>query len=382
MLHARQHRAQRQLDVRIERQHTERVHLFPQHRLQRPDGLRIRRFPAEIRLRETREIIVPGRGVEQIGRQRRVKHEPVRRQALGEQRAHEVFDVVARFMHAVRKQQTQKCIVIIAELRPRERIARLAVAERERVEPFWREHRDIRCRRDRLLERVQRGAVRHRQPAYRNFWGERFGFSEYPPPKGCPRVWVHAVSVGETNAAKPLIAECLKRWPEADFLLTHMTPTGRDAGKRIVALAPDRISQCYLPYDIPGAMESFFRETKPSIGIVMETEIWPTMMAEARKWGVPMVLANARESQKSLDQALRVPRLMIPAVKQFAVILAQSRPDAVRFKELGAERIQVVGSIKFDIQPDAGQQKKAREWKAAIGRPVVLFASSREGEDN
>ena len=194
-------------------------------------------------------------------------------------------------------------------------------------------------------------------------------------------MWVHAVSVGETNAAKPLIAECLKRWPEADFLLTHMTPTGRDAGKRIVAMAPDRISQCYLPYDTPGAMEAFFRETKPSIGIVMETEIWPTMMAEAAKWGVPMVLANARESQKSLDQALRVPRLMIPAVKQFAVILAQSRPDAVRFKELGAERIQVVGSIKFDIQPDAGQQKKAREWKAAISRPVVLFASSREGEE-
>ena len=142
------------------------------------------------------------------------------------------------------------------------------------------------------------------------FLGERFGFSEYPPPRGCPRVWVHAVSVGETNAAKPLIAECLKRWPEADFLLTHMTPTGRDAGKRIVAMAPDRISQCYLPYDTPGAMEAFFRETKPSIGIVMETEIWPTMMAEAAKWGVPMVLANARESQKSLDQALRVPRLM------------------------------------------------------------------------
>ena len=161
VLHARQHRAQRQLDIRIERQHAERVHLFPQHRLQRPDGLRIRRFPAEIRLRETREIIVPGRGVEQIGRQRRVKHEPVRRQALGEQRAHEVFDVVPRFMHAVRKQQTQECVVIIAELRPRERIARLAVAERERVEPFGREHRDIRRRRDRLLERVQRGAVRH-----------------------------------------------------------------------------------------------------------------------------------------------------------------------------------------------------------------------------
>lgn len=161
VLHARQHRAQRQLDVRIERQHAERVHLFPQHRLQRPDGLRIRRFPAEIRLRETREIIVPGRGVEQIGRQRRVKHEPVRRQALGEQRAHEVFDVVPRFMHAVRKQQTQECVIVIAKLRPRKRITRLAVAERERVEPFGREHRDIRRRRDRLLKRVQRCAVRH-----------------------------------------------------------------------------------------------------------------------------------------------------------------------------------------------------------------------------
>ena len=161
MLHARQHRTQRQLDVRIERQHAERVHLFPQHRLQRPDGLRVRRFPAEICLREAREIIVPGRGVKQVGRQRRVEHEPVRRQALGEQCAHKVFDVVARFAHTVGKQQAQECVVIIAELRPRECIARLTVAERERVEPVGREHRDIRRRRDRLLECVQRGAVRH-----------------------------------------------------------------------------------------------------------------------------------------------------------------------------------------------------------------------------
>jgi hypothetical protein len=150
VLHARQHRTQRQLDVRIERQHAERVHFLPQRRLQRPDGLCIRCFPAEIRLREAREIIVPGRGVKQVGRQRRVEHEPVRRQALGEQCAHKVFDVVARFVHAARKQQAQECVVIIAELRPRERIARLTVAERERVEPVGREHRNIRRRRDRL----------------------------------------------------------------------------------------------------------------------------------------------------------------------------------------------------------------------------------------
>lgn len=110
VLHARQHRTQRQLDVRIERQHAERVHLFPQHRLQRPDGLRVRRFPAEICLREAREIIVPGRGVKQVGRQRRVEHEPVRRQALGEQRAHEVFDVMPRFVHAARNSRRRNAL--------------------------------------------------------------------------------------------------------------------------------------------------------------------------------------------------------------------------------------------------------------------------------
>lgn len=220
-----------------------------------------------------------------------------------------------------------------------------------------------------------------KQPAYRNFWGERFGFAEYPPPKPCPRVWVHAVSVGETNAAKPLVAAMLRAWPEADFLITHMTPTGRDAGRRIVSLAPERISQCYLPYDTPGAMERFFRETKPSLGVVMETEIWPTMMEEAERWGTPMVLANARESQKSLDQALRVPDLMIPAARRFTAILAQSETDAGHFAKLGAERIVVAGSLKFDIQPDPGQAKVAAAWRDALGRPVLLLASSREGEE-
>lgn len=220
-----------------------------------------------------------------------------------------------------------------------------------------------------------------KQPAYRDFWGERFGWSSYPAKGSRPRVWLHAVSVGETNAAKPLAAAMLKAWPEADLLLTHMTPTGRDAGRKIVALAPERVTQCYLPYDIPGAVAKFFRETRPELGVVMETEIWPNLMEAAGRAGVPVVLANARESDKSRIQAEKVIRVMRPAVRSFEAILAQSRGDAENFRRLGAERIRIVGSLKFDIRPDAAQAEKAAAWKAAIARPVVLAASTREGEE-
>lgn len=126
-----------------------------QHRLQRPDALHIRQLLAKIRLRKARQVIASGRGIEQVGCQGRIEHEAVRRQPLVEQRAHEVFDVVPRLAHARGKQQAQKCVIIIAKLRPRERIAHLTVAERERVEPVGREHRDIGRRRDRLLKRAQ-----------------------------------------------------------------------------------------------------------------------------------------------------------------------------------------------------------------------------------
>ena len=144
-----------------------------------------------------------------------------------------------------------------------------------------------------------------RQPAYRQFWDERFAWSSFPLKTGRPRVWIHAVSVGETNAAKPLLEAVLERWPECDVLLTHMTPTGREAGAKLVALAPDRIHQCYLPYDAPYAVEKFFRQTQPTIGIIMETEVWPNLMSEAKRCGVPMVLANARESEFAKAMATR-----------------------------------------------------------------------------
>ncbi len=220
-----------------------------------------------------------------------------------------------------------------------------------------------------------------RQPEYRQFWDERFAWSSFPLKTNRPRVWIHAVSVGETNAAKPLLQAILKQWPECDVLLTHMTPTGRAAGKALVELAPERIVQTYLPYDAPYAVRKFFRQTRPTLGIIMETEVWPNLMQEAQRLGIPMVLANARESEKSQAQAARVIDLMRPAFESFEVILAQSEEDKARFESLGARRILVCGSVKFDIQPNLSQVAAARDWKSRLSRPVALIASTRAGEE-
>lgn len=220
-----------------------------------------------------------------------------------------------------------------------------------------------------------------RQPAYRQFWDERFAWSSFPLKTGRPRVWIHAVSVGETNAAKPLLEAILQRWPECDVLLTHMTPTGREAGAKLVALSPDRIHQCYLPYDAPYAVEKFFRQTQPTLGIIMETEVWPNLMSEAQRCGVPMVLANARESEKSRAQAEKFLEVMGPAFGSFTAILAQSEEDKVRLESLGGRNVTVCGSVKFDIRPNASQEAAARVWKTSLKRPVALIASTRQGEE-
>ena len=220
-----------------------------------------------------------------------------------------------------------------------------------------------------------------RQPAYREFWDERFAWSTYPPRSERPRVWLHAVSVGETNAAKPLLEAMLRDWPECDVLLTHMTPTGREAGSRLVDLAPERIHQCYLPYDAPYAVERFFRQTRPTMGVIMETEVWPNVMREASRLGIPMVLANARESERSRRKAERFIKVMRPAFGSFSAVLAQSEEDAERLASLGAKNVTVCGSIKFDLKPNASQRAAAGVWKSFLHRPVVLLASTRVGEE-
>lgn len=219
-----------------------------------------------------------------------------------------------------------------------------------------------------------------KQPEYLDHWDERFGWCDYPAPQK-PRLWLHAVSVGETAASRTLIDAFLSENPNAEILLTCMTPTGRETGAKIAERWPGRIVQCYLPYDNPRLMEKFFEQTDPVMGVVMETEVWPNMMAEARRRSIPVVLANARESEKSAGQARLAASLMGQAFASFEAVLAQSKADAQRLQALGATNVHICGSVKFDIRPDPAQVKSAAEVKKTFPKPVVLLASTREGEE-
>lgn len=228
-----------------------------------------------------------------------------------------------------------------------------------------------------------------RQPDYRRHWSERFGWADYrrmaqtaSVGRRGPLIWVHAVSVGETRAAEPLIAALAGRYADARFLLTHMTPTGRAAGAEVAARWPGRVAQCYLPYDLPFAVRRFLRAWQPSIGLGMETETWPNLLACARAAQLPMVLVNARLSEKSLRAALRTPALMREAATAFTAVLAQTEADAARMRQVGAERIEVIGNLKFDFAPDEALLERGRRWRQALGgRSLLLFASTREGEE-
>ena len=230
-----------------------------------------------------------------------------------------------------------------------------------------------------------------RQPAYRSGWGERF-LGRYRAQSVNQRtgrcVWIHAVSVGETRAAAPLVNALRARYPDLSLLVTHMTPTGCDTA---VTLFGDQVSHAFLAYDYPFGVTNFFRHWRPLMGIVMETEIWPNLMAAARAAGVPMLLVNGRLSAKSLGSAMRWRWLMRPAARSFTRILAQSDDDAKRFAWLtgaaDAPPIVRVGNLKFDIETPVAQRQLAARFRDRIAsgvsmpRPVLLFASTREGEE-
>jgi 3-deoxy-D-manno-octulosonic-acid transferase len=221
-----------------------------------------------------------------------------------------------------------------------------------------------------------------RQREYRQHWVERFFGHGAPPPAGRPLIWVHAVSVGETRAAQPLIERLALELPEAGFLLTHMTPTGRAVGSAIAATLPGRVAQRYLPYDLRGAVDRFFRQTRPAAGVVMETEIWPNLLHAAEAAGVPVLLANARLSEKSAARGRRFESLLRPAVQGFAVIAAQSEADRARIAPWYTGTLCVTGNLKFDLPVDDTQVAAGRALRPAWGgRPVWLFASTREGEE-
>ena len=213
------------------------------------------------------------------------------------------------------------------------------------------------------------------EPGYGAHVPERFG--HYTQPASSGWVWVHAVSLGETRAAAVLIAALRERLPGMRLLLTHGTATGRAEGARLLRAGD---LQVWQPWDTPGATGRFIAQFRPRIGVLMETEIWPWLIASSRRAGVPLVLANARLSPKSLRGAQRVP-LLPPAYAGLMAACAQTEDDAARLRQAGAPVVGVFGNLKFDAAPDADQQARGRAWHAAVDRPVAMFASSREGEE-
>lgn len=223
-----------------------------------------------------------------------------------------------------------------------------------------------------LLRLMRRGQA---EPLYRAHLPERFGFGLEVQPGS---IWVHAVSLGETRAAAPLIERLRQERPGMRLLLTHTTATGREAGQAL--LRPGDV-QRWLPFDTPGAVRRFLQATRPSVGVLMETEIWPNLQHAAAQAGVPMVLANARLSARSLRRGERFQWLLAPAARTLRLALAQTREDAQRLTQAGVPEVQVCGNLKFDLQPDEALLTQGRAWRARLGRPVVLMAVSREGEE-
>jgi len=215
------------------------------------------------------------------------------------------------------------------------------------------------------------------EPRYRESPGERFGF--YRTAVERPVIWVHAVSLGETRAAEPLLRALKDRHPEYDLLITQMTATGREAAEHLVG---GTVNVAWLAYDYPFAVRRFLRHFRPRLGILMETEIWFHLVGECERAGVPLVLANARMSARSARGYGVVGPLVRQALGSLPVVAAQTAEDGDRLRSLGARRIEVTGNLKFDVEPAPGSESLARQFRQRFGdRNVFLAASTREGEE-
>jgi 3-deoxy-D-manno-octulosonic-acid transferase len=217
-----------------------------------------------------------------------------------------------------------------------------------------------------------------RQRGYLERLGERFGHYEAVPPTA--RIWIHAVSVGETRAAAILIESLSKRHPGHRILVTHMTPTGRATG---VELFGDRVERAWLPYDYRFATRRFLAHFRPEFGVILETELWPRLLEECARARVPVFLANARLSDRSARRYANYPRLTRWALANLAGIAAQSHADASRFEALGAERPAVTGNIKFDLEVSVDVEARGQRFRALFGadRRICVVGSTRDGEE-
>ncbi|AZC15958.1 MULTISPECIES: lipid IV(A) 3-deoxy-D-manno-octulosonic acid transferase [Pseudomonas] len=220
-------------------------------------------------------------------------------------------------------------------------------------------------------------------PAYAKRIGERFSLGLPAMQPG--GIWVHAVSVGESIAAAPMIRGLLARHPQLPITVTCMTPTGSERIRALFADEP-RIQHCYLPYDLPCAAARFLERVQPRLAVIMETELWPNHIDQCARRGIPVALANARLSARSAKGYGRFAGLTAPMLAQMSLFAVQTRAEAERFRQLGAraETVQVTGSIKFDLNIDPQLPERAaelrRQWQA-MERPVWIAASTHEGED-
>lgn len=220
-----------------------------------------------------------------------------------------------------------------------------------------------------------------KEPGYRQYWGERLGFYGARLPER-RTFMVHAVSVGETRAAEPLVEALLARWPDCRVLLTHMTPTGRATGRALFGKHGDRVVQSYLPYDTGVLVRRFLKHFAPRVCILMETEVWPNLIAGCARQSVPVALVNARLSERSLRRGQRFGGIMMDAARAMSVVAAQTELDAGRIRSLGAPHVAVTGSIKFDVVPPPAALEAGARLRAQMqARPVFLCASTRDGEE-
>ncbi len=219
-----------------------------------------------------------------------------------------------------------------------------------------------------------------RQPEYLQHLGERVG--RYPARAGtAPLIWLHAVSVGETRAAQPLVHALLARFPQHMLLLTQMTPTGRATALELYG-NDVRIRVAYLPYDTPGCVARFMRHFRPTLGILMETEVWPNLIAGAGRAKTPIALVNARLSERSARGYTRLGGFARGMFGGLSCVAAQTEADAQRLQALGAKDPIVTGNLKFEIAPSAEMLERGRQFRERCGaRPLLLIASSREGEE-
>lgn len=219
-----------------------------------------------------------------------------------------------------------------------------------------------------------------KQPAYRERWSERLGWP--PPLPKRPRLWVHAVSVGETIAAAPLIREWQRKHPDWAVLITTTTPTG---SAQVRSLFSDSVEHCYLPFDLPWLVRPFLQNSQPTVALVMETEIWPNLYRQCRRMGIPLLMANARLSNKSFKAYLRLRPLVAPTLQQVSLIATRGAEDASRFIALGASSnaVEPLGNLKFDLAIPPQTQTHAQAWRNWWGaaRPVWIAASTHTGED-